>query len=235
MRRAILIPFLLAFASASAWPDQKPDATLPWSRACAGRTFLSLSVIGGTHRGDLDGKLVLGTSEKVFFIPKLETGYGFRLGYGQASKTGMWQVAFARTVHDASYQGIGTTAYANAIEVSGKGYLLPRAPVLPYLDLGFGFPWIHVTGGAERGGVAYNSNYLGLFIRGGGGFLVPVGKKIFLSLGASYGFMFGMYAKGPGKGRDVTNLYVDRYGPKRDIFLKIPGARIEIGVSYFLR
>jgi hypothetical protein len=43
-----------------------------------------------------------------------------------------------------------------------------------------------------------------------------------------------MYAKGPGRGRDVTNLNIDRSGPRRDIFLKVPGLRIEVGIGYFI-
>jgi hypothetical protein len=43
-----------------------------------------------------------------------------------------------------------------------------------------------------------------------------------------------MYAKGPGRGRDVTNLNIDRTGPRRDIFLRVPGFRLEIGLSYIL-
>ena len=235
MKKPILITLLLVLTAAAARPEQQPPGPPPWSRAYANRGFIEFSLLGDTHRGDLDGKLVLGTSEKVFYIPELKTGYGFRLGYGRTLKNGLWKVGFTRTVHSASYQGIKTTAYANAFEVSGKGYLLTRTPILPYIELGFGLPWIHVTGGAERGGLIHNANYLGLFVRGGGGLLVPIGRRTFLTLGGSYDFMFGMYAKGPGRGRDVTNLYIDRFGPRRDIFLRIPGMRIEIGVAYMLR
>ncbi|MBP1768104.1 MAG: hypothetical protein H6P98_2219, partial [Candidatus Aminicenantes bacterium] len=49
-----------------------------------------------------------------------------------------------------------------------------------------------------------------------------------------YHYFAYMYAKGPGRARDVTNLYVDRTGPKRDVFLKVPGLRFEVGINYFL-
>jgi hypothetical protein len=235
MKKLILTWGLLLLIPVAARPDDPSRGPMSWNQAFGKRGFVEFSILGDTHRGDLDGKLVLGTSEKVFYIPKVRAGFGFKLGYGQTWKSGMWSIGFARTVHNASYQGIMTTASTNAFEVSGKGYLLTKTRILPYLELGFGLPWIHVTGGAERGGVGYNSNYLGLFIRAGGGLLIPVGRKAFLTLGTSYHFMFGMYAKGPGRGRDVTNLYVDRFGPRRDIFLKIPGMRVEIGFAYLLR
>lgn len=205
-----------------------------WNRSCADRAFVTVSFLRNTFEGDLDGKLALGTTEKVFYVPKLGAGLGLSIGYGELRKSGLWMVNFTRSVHDASFRGIGSSASYNAVEFGGKGYLWTRGPLLPYIQVGFGLPWLHVRDAAERGGKIYDANYLGLAINGGGGLLIPLGPRTFLTCGATYRYFAGMYAKGPGRGRDVTNLYRDRTGPRRDIFLKVPGLRFEIGIGYLI-
>jgi len=232
-KKAALIVWVLA-AIAVAAPAQSSAVPLRWSRSCAEHAFVAFTVLGDALKGDLDGKLALGTTEKVFYVPKVSRGSGFSVSYGQTRKSGLWTVGFSRTVHDASFRGVKSTAYSNAIEVSGKGYLWTRAAILPYIQLGFEAPWLHVSHAAERGGVIYDANYLGLGVQAGAGLLIPLGDRIFVTCGGSYRFLALMYAKGPGRGRDVTNLYIDRTGPRRDIFLRVPSLRLEIGVSYIL-
>ena len=228
---------LLAAAVLAAWvPARAGDSPVPgmsWNRAMANKAFLSVTLLRNTLEGDLDGTLALGTTEKVFYVPKLDPGLGLSIGYGRTLKTGVWMVNFTRSVHDASFRGTGSSASYNAVEFGGKGYLTTRAPFFPYLQVGFGVSSLHVNDAAERGGKIYDANYLGLSVNGGGGVLVPVGPRVFLTAAATYRFFAGMYAKGPGRARDVTNLYIDRTGPRRKIFLKIPGLRLEAGVGYF--
>jgi len=222
---AAAVPVLAGVAAPT--PDR-------WSRSCAERGFVTVSILRNTLEGDLDGKLALGTTEKVFYVPRLGAGYGLSVGYGQLRKSGQWMVSITRSVHDASFRGIGSSASYNAIEFGGKGYLWTRGFVLPYIQVGFGLPWLHVRDAAERGGKIYDANYLGLAVNAGGGLLVPLGQRIFVTCGATYRYFAGMYAKGPGRGRDVTNLYIDRTGPRREIFLKVPGLRFEIGIGYLI-
>jgi hypothetical protein len=231
MKKAALIVWVLA-AIAVVTRAQSSPPPLRWNRSCAERAFVVFTVLGDGLKGDLDGKLALGTTEKVFYVPKVSRGPGFSVSYGQTRKSGLWTVGFSRTVHGASFRGVKSTAYSNAIEVSGKGYLWTRAAILPYIQLGFELPWLHVTNAAERGGVIYDANYLGLGVQAGAGLLIPLNDRIFVTCGGSYRFLALMYAKGPGRGRDVTNLNIDRTGPRRDIFLRVPGFRLEIGLSY---
>jgi len=231
MKKAALIAWVLTAVAVTA-PAQSSLPPFRWNRSCAERAFVVFTVLGDALKGDLDGQLALGNSEKVFYVPKVSRGPGFSVSYGQTRKSGFWTVGFSRTVHDASFRGVKSTAYSNAIEVSGKGYLWTRAAVLPYIQLGFELPWLHVTDAAERGGVIYDANYLGLGVQAGAGLLIPLNDRIFVTCGGSYRFLALMYAKGPGRGRDVTNLNIDRTGPRRDIFLRVPGFRLEIGLSY---
>jgi hypothetical protein len=225
---AALVSVVPALADASAVPP------IRWNRSCADRAFVTVSVLRNTLEGDLDGKLALGNVEKVFYVPRLGAGFGLSVGYGQTSKNGLWMVTFTRSVHDASFRVGESSASYNAVELGGKGYLWTRGPVLPFVQIGFGLPWVHVPGAAERGGRIFAANYLGLSVNGGGGLLVPMGSRIFVSCGATYRYFAGLYAKGPGRGRDVTNLYINRTGPRRDIFLKVPGLRFEIGIGYLI-
>ena len=225
---ALLAAAVPAFAGVSA---NRPDR---WSLSCADRSFVTVSVLRNTLEGDLDGKLAIGTTDKVFYIPRLDAGLGFSIGYGQMRKNGLWMVNFARSVHDASFRDIESSSSCNAIEFGGKGYLWTAGPVIPYVQVGFGLPWLHVRDAAERGGKIYDANYIGLSVNGGGGLIVPMGSRAFVSCGATYRYFAGMYAKGPGRGRDVTNLYIDRTGPRRDIFLKVPGLRFEVGIGYLI-
>ncbi len=227
----------LAAAFAAAVPAAAKISDVPpvrWNLSCTDRTFVTVSVLRNTLEGDFDGKLALGNMEKVFYVPKLDAGLGLSVGYGQTRKNGLWTISFTRSVHDAAFRGGKSTASYNAIELNGTGYLWTGGPFLPYVRIGFGLPWVHVPGAAERGGKIYAANYLGLSVSGGGGLLVPLGSRTFLTCGATYRYFAGLYAKGPGRGRDVTNLSIDRTGPRRDIFLKVPGLRIEVGIGYLI-
>ena len=231
MKKAALIAWVLT-AVASAAPAQCSLLPFRWNRGCADREFLAFTIQRDGLKGDLDGQLALGNSEKVFYVPKVSRGPGFSVSCGQTQASGLWTVGFSRTVHNASFRGVKSTAYSNAIEISGKSYLWTQAAILPYIQLGFEIPWLHVINAAERDGVIYDANYLGLGVQAGTGLLIPLNDKIFVTCGGSYRFLALMYAKGPGRSRDVTNLNVDRTGPRRDIFLRVPGLRIEMGLSY---
>lgn len=231
-RAMVLIASLAAAVPAAAETRAVPP--IRWSLSRADRAFVTVSVLRNTLDGDFDGKLVLGNLEKVFYVPKLDAGLGLSVGYGRTRKNGLWMVNFTRSIHDAAFRGIRSSASYNAIEFGGKGYLWTGGAVLPYIQVGFGLPWVHVRDAAERDGKIYDANYLGLSVNGGAGLLVPLGSRTFLTCGANYRFFAGMYAKGPGRGRDVTNLNIDRSGPRRDIFLKVPGLRIEVGIGYLI-
>jgi hypothetical protein len=232
-RRALVLIAALA-AAVPAARDASSGPPVRWNRSCADRAFVTVSVLRNTLEGDLDGKLALGNVEKVFYVPKLDPGLGLSVGYGQTRKNGLWMIVFTHSVHDAAFRGGKSTSSYNGIEFGGKGYLWTGGAVLPYVQIGFGLPWVHVPGAAERGGKIYAANYLGLSVNGGAGLLVPLGSRTFLTCGATYRYFAGMYAKGPGRGRDVTNLNIDRTGPRREIFLKVPGLRIEIGIGYLI-
>lgn len=183
-------------------------------------------------QGDLDGALVIGDPDRAYFIPRLSPNVGFGLSVGGTHKSGTWSVSVNRSVHRVSFQGMKSDCASNMLEVRGRGYLLKTTPVAPYLLLGFNVPWLKVKNGAVQGNARRDASYLGLGVTGGAGITARLGSRLSLNAGIVYRFMAYLYAGGAGNSRDVTNLYVDRTGPKRKGFLKAATRGLELGVSY---
>lgn len=223
---------ILAVTGGSSFAELPPRV---WDPSPKAESFWELGIIRDEMRGDLDGNLILGTTEKAFFIPKLKPSWGAGIRFGRILKGGLWTVGYSQTRTTASFQGRSEGAVSHALEVGGKGFLLTRGAVKPYLRVGFDVIWLRVHDGAIRGDTLYNANYLGLGVGGGLGILVRVSPKLFLTAGGTYRYLAYMYAKGPGRGRDVTNLYIDRTGPRRHIFLKSPAPRFEVTIGYMFK
>jgi len=198
------------------------------------RFFIGGLTLRDSFSGDFNGTLVLGNSEKAFYVPKLYPHLGFGVRFGGLGKAGLWSVSLVRSAHRATFQGRESSASYHALEVSGLGYLVRKFPVRPYVLVGFDIPWASVSQGAEKGGLLSDATYLGVGIHAGGGLLAFVSPRIFLMGGAQYRFLGFLYASGPGRNRDVTNLYVNRTGPRRDKFLRVQGLCLEFSIGYLL-
>ena len=198
------------------------------------RYFIRLSTQGASFRGDLDGRLVIGNDTKVFFVPKLSPRYGLGVSFGGMRKSGVWSISFARSVHGTTFQGQRSESSYNSIDVSGLAYLLQGRLVKPYFLLGFNLPWVSVRDGAEKDGVPSNATYLGAGVHTGGGLLVHVSPRVFISGGVMSKFIGLFYVNGPGRSRDVTNLYINRTGPRREIFLRVFEYGLEFSVGFLL-
>jgi hypothetical protein len=231
MNKKLLIGTVLFLTAAAVWAGPQLPPRL-WDPSRDDRYFLEISPLRDELKGDLDGKLVLGTTNKAFFIPKLDPLWGLAISGGRMRKNGLWAVSYSQTRSQATFQSTSSRAVSHTLGMIGKGYLRTRGAVKPYIRFGFDIVWLHVSKGAERGSVLYGANYLGLGVGAGLGLLIQINPSLFMTAGGTYRFSAFMYAKGPGRGRDVTNLYIDRTGPRRDIFLKAPGPRIEIGLGY---
>jgi len=184
------------------------------------------------YKGDLDGALVIGDPERAYFIPKLSPHVGFSLAVGGGLKSGTWSVSLNRSVHQVIFQEMRSDCASNMLEVRGRGYLLRTNPIFPYILLGFNIPWLKVRNGAIKESTRYDASYLGLGVTTGGGITIRLNSKLSISGGVVYRFIAYLYAGGAGNSRDVTNLYVDRTGPKRKGFLKAQTRGVEFGLSY---
>ena len=85
---------------------------------------------------------------------------------------------------------------------------------------------------ADKNGKIFDATYLGVGVNAGAGLLVPVSSRMFFSGSLIYRFIGYLYAKGPGRGIDVTDLFDDRTGPRHRLFLRAPviGAGTEPGL-----
>ena len=219
---------------ASAVMAQEPaavSATTP-----APKTFFIefISHYASFGKSDLDGLLVLGNAEQVFYIPKIANNLGFGLSFGGKSKSGLWAVSYLQSTHEAAFQGGNSTAVSRMVEINGRTFLLKKVALGPYILLGLNFPWLTVKNNSGKGEKIYNSTYLGVGVNAGGGLLLPLQSRLFLCGSVIYRYSGYLYARGLGKGIDVTDLFINRNGPRRNRFLKAPALTVEIGLGYTL-
>jgi len=221
---------LIMMASGSLWGIalmDGPEEEVP----VTDRFFFGITAYKDSFKGDFDGNLVLGNAAKVFFVPKLSSQHGFGLSFGRRLKSGLWSISYLRAAHETTFRGIKGESTSNIIDVNGKAYLFRKLPVLPYILLGFTVPWITVKDGAVQGYIPYDATYWGLGVNAGAGLAVPITKRLFFTAGFAYKFMGFMFITGPGKGKDVTNLYVDQYGSRREKILRMKGLNFEFGIG----
>ena len=198
------------------------------------RFFISITAYTDSFKGDFDGNLVLGNAGKAFFIPKLNSQHGFGLSFGRTLKSGLWSISYLRAAHNTTFQGARGNSTSNILDINGKAYLFKKIPVLPYVLLGFTIPWLKVKNGAQQGNLVEDATYWGLGVNAGAGLIVPINSRFFISGGFVYRFMGFIFITGAGRGKDVTNLYVNRTGPRRDIFLRVTGLNFELSVGVSL-
>lgn len=222
---------LLASAAMAQEPAAVPAATTP-----APKTFFIefISHYASFGKSDLDGLLVLGNAEQVFFIPKIESNFGFGLSLGSKFRSGLWAISYLQSVHEAAFQGLNSTAVSRMVEINGRTFLLKKAALGPYIILGLNFPWLTVKNNSGKDKTVYDSTYLGVGVNAGAGLLLPLHPRLFLCGSVIYRYIGYLYARGPGKGIDVTDLFVDRNGPRRNRFLKAPVLAVEISLGFTL-
>ncbi|MBN2206088.1 MAG: hypothetical protein JW742_01670, partial [Candidatus Aminicenantes bacterium] len=223
MTRAGVVWVWLAVLAATGPREVSAQAYGDWvSPADKPRAFLGLSVFQDGPGGEFDGKYVLGDPTYAFFFPQLDGGAGLHLYGGGVLKGGIWSVGYFQSGHRARFQGMERTAGIHGIEVEGRGFLIREKPVRPYLQAGFTIPWVTVKAGCTVNGIARDALYMGLGAKLGVGLAAEVAPNLLLAAGAHYRYLALLYVKGGKESRDVANFYVDRFGPKRRSFIKVP-------------
>jgi len=192
--------------------------------------FFSFSGQSLNMRGDLDGQLVLWHFEKAFSTPRLESGFGLGLGFGYRSEQGLWEFAYVHASPKMDLNGTPGMASYSSLEINGWAIPWKNIPIQPYFLLGLCFPWLTVPDGARMGGSVYDATYTGAGVNIGGGLLLNLGKRLFLSGGIKYRYLGFFYVNGGGKGRDITYLSVGYQGPRWAKWLMAPS----LGLSFHL-
>jgi hypothetical protein len=230
MRRAAAI---LVLAAALGTPALSAQEYYGWAPpAEKPRLFLGVSAFQSSPGGDLDGKYLLGDPVYAFYFPKLDASLGLHLQGGGVLKAGIWSVGYFQSGHTARFLGLERAATIRGFELEGRGFLVRGKPVRPYLQAGFSIPWLSVKDGCFKNGVPFNALYLGLGAKAGLGLAAQITPRILLTAGAHYRYLALLYVKGGGASRDVANFYVDRFGPKRRSFVKVPSPGLELGLLF---
>ena len=187
-----------------------------------------------SFEGELDGKLVLGNYERVFFIPKLKPDQGLSLSFGQIREKGILEGYLLTASHRAQLQDRTTDASYTVLGIDAKIYLFSKPRIKPYVLSGVNGSWVKVKNGAEGNAGLTDATYWGLGINLGVGLLAEISSRMFVSVGYTYRLVGLLYAYGVGKGRDVMDLYVDRWGERRDSFLKVLGRNFVVSFGMIL-
>jgi len=189
--------------------------------------FLSIS-----HR-DLNGTMVLGNAEQVFYIPRVKSSLGFGVGFGRRFRSGLWSLSYQASGHDVTFQDRKSTAVSNLVQLNSRTFILKTSPLNIYVHFGLNFPWLKVYDNSADGlGRVFDATYLGLGVNAGAGFLAPISSRMFFSGSVIYRYVGYLYARGPGAGIDVTDLFDDRDGARHRLYLRTPMLSLELSVGY---
>lgn len=222
---------LLALAAVAQEPPVVPPKTQE-----GGTFFLETTAqyLSFSHR-DLNGSMVVGNADQVFYIPRVNPSLGFGIGFGRRFRSGLWSVSYLVSGHDVTFQGRDGTAVSRLFQINSRTFLLKTKPLNIFLHFGLNFPWLKVRDNvADRNGKFFDATYLGVGANAGGGLLLPVSARMFFSASLIYRFIGYLYAKGPVKGIDVTDLFDDVTGPRHRRYLRASEVALELSLGYEL-
>ena len=184
---------------------------------------------------DLNGTMVLGNADEVFYIPRVKPSLGFGFGFGRRYRSGLWSASYLVSGHDVSFQGRDGTAVSRLFQINSRSFLLKTPSLKVFLHFGLIFPWLTVhNNSADRNGKIFDATYLGVGANAGAGVLLPVSTRMFFSASLIYRLIGYLYANGPLRGIDVTDLFDDRTGPRHRRYLQAPVLALELSLGYEL-
>jgi hypothetical protein len=228
---ACLIVLLLAVAGVA----QETPLVVPEPREKGAFFFEATAHYLSFSQRDLNGVMVVGNVDQVFYIPRIKPSLGFGVGFGRRFRSGLWSISYRISGHDAAFQGKDSTAVSRLLQVNSRTYLLKTETLKFFAHFGLIFPWLTVRDNvADRRGVIHDATYLGIGLNTGGGLLLPVSSRMFFSSSLLYRWIGYLYAKGPVKGIDVTDLFDDITGPRHSRYLRAPALALELSLGYEL-
>jgi hypothetical protein len=111
-------------------------------------TYIGLLYVNNGMSGDFDDTLFAYTATDAYDIPDLDDGTGFGIVLGGRVPKGAVEISYQRTTHDTSSTLLGDSeATYNIIEFNLKFDVLARDRLRPYIQLGFGIPWLTIKDG----------------------------------------------------------------------------------------
>jgi hypothetical protein len=170
--------------------------------------LVGVSVPFHRFRGTREDILVSGTD--LLVVPTLQSNYGFAVTLGHSFATSAVELSYERSTHASSaafslrvpgLPGLlvfeNESAY-NRITIDYKRFLARRWRLQPYLQIGFGFPWLTVREGGLVGGAVVNATFSGVGADAGAGALFFVHPRMAIHGGAAYRYDLYLSARGGG-------------------------------------
>ncbi|MCG2810513.1 MAG: hypothetical protein L6428_03515 [Candidatus Aminicenantes bacterium] len=227
----LLILWLLALAAVA----QEPPVVVPEPPEKGAFFFeVTTQYLNFSHQ-DLDGAMVLGNTEQVFYIPRVKPSLGFGIGFGRRFRSGLWSVSYLVSGHDVTFQGRDSTAVSRLLQINSRTFLLRTLPLRIFAHFGLNFPWLKVrNNAADKNEKIFDATYLGVGANAGAGLLLPISSRMFFSGSLIYRFIGYLYVDGPMQGIDVTDLFDDRTGPRHRRYLRAPVLALELSLGYEL-
>jgi hypothetical protein len=184
---------------------------------------------------DLNGTMILGNAEQVFFIPRVKASLGFGVGFGRRYRSGLWSISYLVSGHDVTFQDRDSTAVSRLLQINSRTFLLKTPSLQMFVHFGLNFPWLKVRdNAADKNGKIFDATYRGVGANAGAGLMFPVSSRMFFSGSFIYRFIGYLYAQGPGRGIDVTDLFENRTGPRHRRYLRAPVLALELSLGYTL-
>ncbi len=231
--RAFVLPFLMLLSLGALAQDE--PVVIPEPQEKGAFFFEATSQYLFFKAVDLDGSVVLGNADQVFYVPKIKPGLGFGIGFGRRFRSGLWAVSYLVSGHDANFLGRKTTAVSRLVQINSRTFLFRTSPLRPFIYFGLIFPWLKVRDDvADSSGKLHDATYGGVGVNAGAGVLAPVSLRMFFSASLICRFIGYLYAYGPVKGIDVTDLFDDVNGPRHRRFLRAPVIALELSLGYEL-
>jgi hypothetical protein len=225
---------VLLLITLDAWAQEAPAVAPP--PVDSGSLFFEVTTqYLSFGQRDLNGNMVLGNADQVFFIPRVKSSIGFGVGFGRRFRSGLWSVSYLVSGHDVTFQGRDGTAVSRLLQINSRTFLLKTSAASIFAHFGLNFPWLKVyNNAADKNGNIFDATYLGLGVNAGAGLLLPVSSRMFFSASFIYRLIGYLYAKGSGQGIDVTDLFDDRNGPRHRLYLRAPVLALELSLGYSL-
>jgi hypothetical protein len=231
MKRISLLVLLLLLAL----PDRSQEAEVEKVPAVEGGAFFFevTSQYLSFGQRDLNGSMVLGNAEQVFYIPRVMPSVGFGVGFGRRYRSGLWAISYLVSSHNVTFQDRNGTGVSRLLQINSRTYLLKTPPLKVFAHFGLNFPWLKVeNNAANKSGKIFDATYMGVGVNAGAGLLLPVSSRMSFSGSVIYRLNAYLYAQGPGAGIDVTDLFDDRNGPRHRLYLRAPVLALELSLSY---
>jgi hypothetical protein len=224
---------VIAFAGTASAYDPRVDHI----KARAEGLFLSFSVRSVDYTGDIRRDLTLWHIEKAFFVPHLNGTWAADLGLGIGGKTayGSWEVRYSLALPNATVGGESHTLQMHNLEVIGRSFIVKNETFHPYGLLGIDVSLLMIANGSYYQGSRLNAAFAGGGISAGGGLMLDLNARTFISVEALYRFTVFLYAYGQGKGRDINYMRVGTVdGAPFGRLLRTPGLGLSISLGFML-